>query len=234
MNDLLLTQDLDILEAALRLIFRRAQQIAANGPITSGDTFNLTPRRVLDLTFGWKPVRQAGLSMSDLVKEYLDPNAIKNLEEVSFQFYRKASATSAAPSNKEPDIAGDAIAMTPAATPGPKSAIKSGKTTSAGPSTPSSSHAQAGSKGHANELEQEGMTTINLGNVAKSGKSATDLLIDAMELYRVPQEEKLRLLERIRVGMAIGDVNQRRQMLRIRLLAVGVLSECIGKGSLRI
>lgn len=225
MNDLLLSQDLDILEAALRLVFRRAQQIAANGPVASGDTFNLTPRRVLDLTFGWKPVRQAGLSMLDLVKEDVEPSAIKSIQEVSFQFYRKASAQVATTSQKESEAAGDAIAMTPVATPGPKSAIKSSKSILPGPSAPSTSNAAAGSKTQSHDFDQEGMTTINLGNVAQSGKSATDLLIDAMELYRVPQEGKLRLLERIRVAMAMGNVKDRRQMLRIRLLAIGVLSK---------
>lgn len=227
MNDLLLTRDLDILEAALRLIFRRAQQIAANGPIASGDTFNLTPGRVSNLTFGWKPVRQAGLSMSDLVKDEISPAAIANIQEVSFQFYRKAITSSSASSSatKDADAAGDGIAMTPAATPAPKSAMKSAKPTPAAlPSTPSSSHAQSSHKHQNDGLEQEGMTTVNLGNTAETGKSAVDLLMDAMELYRIPQEEQLRLLSRIRVGLAIGDATSRRQMLRIRLLAIGVLS----------
>lgn len=234
MNDLLLTQDPDILEAALRLIFRRAQQVAANGaPIPSGETFSLTPRRVANLTFGWKPVRQAGLSMFDLVLEELSPSAISAIERVDFQFYRKASASSSAAANaatKESEAAGDAIAMTPAATPAPKSAMKSSRPTPGGPSTPSAAQGQSSSKGQTDPLEQEGMTTINLGNVNESGKAATDVLMDAMELYRVPQEEKLRLLQRIRVGMAIRDANKRRQMLRIRLLAIGVLSKLISSG----
>jgi hypothetical protein len=70
------------------------------------------------------------------------------------------------------------------------------------------------------------MTTVNLGNVMESGKSATDVLEDATDLYRIPKEERLHLLQRIRCAMSANDLEKRRQMIRIRMLAISVLGEC--------
>ena len=250
MNDLLLTQDLDVLEAVLRLIFRRAQQIAANGQIHQAETFNLTPDRVRDLTSGWEGVQgtrasapgtssKTSISMYDIVK--LD-NAVPldgSLQTVSFQFYRKAPA--AGPSTTPEYPAGEGIAMTPVATPVPNRTAPSTATATTAraargaggpagtpsfggpPATPAKQQQQQSAASDGTS-DAEGMTTIRLGNVAESGKSATDVLADAIELYRVPSEEKIRLLQRIRVAMNILDPEKRRQLLRIRLLAISVLS----------
>lgn len=195
--------------------------------MSSGEAFNLTTERVADLTRGWKSVRQVGLSMYDIANESLDPNKSAKVEEVTFQFYRKASNIAGSANNnpsKETEPSGEAIVMTPVATPAPKSA-KSNKATSGAtvPSTPAGVPSNV--KGHVDQTDQEGMTNINLGRVTESGKTSTDLLIDAMELYRIPSDEKLRLLQRIRVAMSMPDSSKRHQMLRIRLLAISVLSK---------
>lgn len=244
MNDLLLTLDLDVLESVLRLIFRRAQQIASNGQVHTAETFSLTPERVRDLVKGWKNVFGGSgpnrLTMLDLVRDDVDVTIPKDLAEVTFQFYRKAAtgndASAAARSTGTDDAGRDSTAaITSAATPAPKSARgatqrgtpQAGTSTSA-PVTPatnrtlSSSALPTLSSGH----QAEGLVTVNLGNVAESGKTATDLLADAMELHRIPEEEKLHLLQVIRVAMSINDKEARKRMLRLRLLAISVLSEC--------
>lgn len=235
MNDLLLTMDADVLEGVLRLIFRRAQQVATNGQIHQAETFNLTPDRVKDLTKGWNTLQNStGLSMYDLVKEDVDSQLatkLASMQEVSYKFYRKAASPSAGASRFLPEPpSGEGIAMTPMATPAPKSGRTFGRTNTAtsasglqpAPATPSTSK-QGGST---SDTDAEGLTTVSLGNVVESGKSATHLLEDAVELYRLPKEERLHLLQRIRCALSSQDVEKRRQMLRIKLLAVGVLSEC--------
>ena len=234
MNDFLLTMDLDVLEAVLRLIFRRAQQIASNGQIHQAETFNLTPDRVKDLTKGWKSIQQTtGMSIFDLVKEdSLLATELSTMQEVSFQFYRKAASPSAGQSKDLPmEPSGEGIAMTPVATPAPRSGrtLARSNTATSGigvshqqPVTPSTSKQAASSA----ETDAEGMTTVNLGNVMESGKSATDVLEDATDLYRIPKEERLHLLQRIRCAMSANDLEKRRQMIRIRMLAISVLGEC--------
>ena len=242
MNDFLLTMDLDVLEAVLRLIFRRAQQIASNGQIHQAETFNLTPDRVKDLTKGWKSIQQStGLSMYDLVKDdrQIDSKLVA-MQHVSFQFYRKASSPSAGASKELPaEPSGEGIAMTPVATPVPRSgrtfARSNTATSTSGllnqPVTPATTGKQAAAISA--DTDAEGMTTVNLGNVLQSGKSATDVLEDAVDLYRIPKEERLHLLQRIRCAMSSEDVEKRRQMIRIRMLAISVLSELIHSLSFR-
>ena len=220
MNDLLLSQDPDVLEAVLRLIFRRAQQIASNGQLNSGATFNLTHDRVKDLTQGWKPVRQAGITMYDVVKDELEKEIPAELQEVSFEFYRNAaSPTSTAPNSFVENVEEQKEASS-VTTPAIKS-TKIGKNPATGSATPIA----ASSTKSMDMPEAEGLTSFHLGNVADSGKSAHDILADAMETYHVPTEEKLHLLQRIRVAMSLKNKEMRRLMLRLRLLAISVLGK---------
>lgn len=61
--------------------------------------------------------------------------------------------------------------------------------------------------------------------MAQSSKSATEELADAVDAHRIPNTERISLLQRIRVAKAVSDVEKRRQMLRVRLLAVSLLGE---------
>jgi E3 ubiquitin-protein ligase HUWE1 len=226
MNDLLLTQDLDVLESVLRLIFRRAQQIAANGQLHSADTFNLTANRIKDLTSGWNAVRQAGLTMLDWVREDLGSKQMpKDVLEVDFRFYRKAATegeTTKIASKEQHEK--EASASTSVSTPSINRTTSSRMSRTAPASAPVTP-AKGAEISDSSDLASEGLANIHLGVVAEQGQSAPSLVADAVEMHRLPSEEKLHLLQRIRVSMAAPHLDSRQQMLRIRLLAIAVLGQ---------
>ncbi|SCV71562.1 BQ2448_3150 [Microbotryum intermedium] len=246
LNDLLHTTDLEVLLATLRLALRPAQQFSSTN--TGLTSFAISEKRLLNLAQGWG-TREYALEMVDLAAD--DVEIPPELDEVEWQFYKKALATAPLPSSlshstpatgvsrkdiedkgkgKEPkpsdtmDVEDDRRPGTSAgpssnvhSTPAPKrqSSFHNSLLSTPLPSTPgqgpSSSNAPA---------PQEGLTTIHLGNVRLSNKSAVELLVEASGKYSIPNSSRLELLQKIRIAKAMRLTTERRTLLLIRLLAM--------------
>lgn len=106
LGDLLFTQDLDILEHSLRLLHRPAQQYSSpsHSSELSSNTFII--KRLLSLSQGWGPTREAGFSLAKLATADNEdaPEFPPELSEVHFQFYRRQvpSADDRQAANVEP------------------------------------------------------------------------------------------------------------------------------------
>lgn len=233
MNDLLLTRDLDVLESVLRLILRRAHQIASPGHTHSPEeVFNLTPDRIYDLTRGWKDIQLARVSMYDICKDRPDGQLMPvpaSLDKFTFQYYRRVSSDEKKPSAsnvEEGTLPSPANSRRPAivATPSTQRATRPStvgrQSTTSQPSTPST----AVPKTHA-DSSTEGMTEIALGPVASLGDEAIDVLATTIEKHDLPANQRLVLLQKLRIHMSLANPVKRKQLIRIRLLATSVLSE---------
>lgn len=238
LNDLLHTTDLSILLATLRLGLRPAQQYSSTNGGTS--SFGIAEKRLLSLAQGWG-TREYGLEMVDLAGDEIEIPS--ELDETEWQFYKKASAINAsteggvsaepAPEKKdkgkevdamdvEEDTKPEASTSTAAAasTPGPKPRATFAQGALLATPIPSTPHASSSSTAPLNE----GLTTVQLGNVRTSTQPAVDILADAIETYGVPEPDRLDLLQKIRIAKALGSTPDRRTMLVVRLLAIAVFA----------
>ncbi|KAI8817902.1 uncharacterized protein EV422DRAFT_196979 [Fimicolochytrium jonesii] len=137
--------------------------------------------------------KQLGLDLEQLAQDIDIPAECKAL---NFQFYRTAASTdtTAAADNR----LATTLALKPPRTPKPA--------------------------GEASvEKQTDGLVVINVPDVAGAGKTDRELFMELAEQYRVPEEHKFSLLQKIRLAMAMGDLHSRRKMLTIRILAVAVL-----------
>jgi len=92
--DLLATQDVDVLVAALRLLLRPAQQYQTTAHSPDLAPNSLIVKRLLSLAHGWGPAREAGFDLARLASdspptEGEDDEPPAELGEVVFQFYRR-------------------------------------------------------------------------------------------------------------------------------------------------
>lgn len=56
--------------------------------------------------------------------------------------------------------------------------------------------------------------------VTQLGRSAMDILADAVEAHKIPAQDRFELFQKIRVAMCLPDPKARRQLLLCRLLAI--------------
>ncbi|KAK4052443.1 E3 ubiquitin-protein ligase tom1 [Microbotryomycetes sp. JL201] len=241
LNDLLHTTDLDILLDTLKLALRPAQQYALTH--SSSYSFGIAEKRLLSLAQGWN-TREYGLEMVDLASDTVDIPL--ELNEVDWQFYKKAAvAESSQPAEATATLAGDRkdkgkqtdameveearpsapfasaqpVATAAASTPGPKPRASF----ATGPALATPIPNTPGATSYFGSHTDEGLTTVHLGNVRASPKSAVDLFVDAVETYGVPEPERLELLQKIRIAKSMCDLESRRTMLVLRLYAIAVL-----------
>lgn len=171
--------------------------------------------------------------MVDLAGETIEIPA--GLDEVEWQFYKKATAlTSATPSledipaseakGKQREVTeGMNVEMVESqgnATPAPKprATFASGSHL-ATPITVGSSSLTTIATSPA-----EGLTSVHLGNIRQSTKSSVDLLIDAIDTYAVPESDRLALLQKIRIAKSLESASDRRAMLVVRILAIAIFA----------
>lgn len=251
LNDLLQTTDVSILLATLRLSLRPAQQYSGSG--SAGlTTFAISERRLLTLAQGWG-TREYGLEMVDIAAETMEIPA--GMEEFEWQFYKKAPteaelASAAAtgegkeavvePSTEKKDKGKEVDAMetedepvvseastsnipaTPA--PKPRATFAHGSLLATPiPATPGVNNAPA--------APVEGLTNVLLGNVRKLSQSPVDILIDAVESYSIPVNERLNLLHKIRIAQSLPVASDRRDLLVVRLLAIAVFAHTTSESS---
>ncbi len=97
LNEILYTRDLDILEAALRLVLRAAQQHSSHHP---RHEFQISKDRLTTLAMIWTP-RDHGLSLVDIAQP--DVQLPSELSHVRFQFFKRSgSGTQGASTSTQP------------------------------------------------------------------------------------------------------------------------------------
>lgn len=217
LNELLVTDDADVLEALLRLLQRPAQRVSQQRHLKSSLAFS--QQRILTLASSWH-TKDAGLDLSQLARR--DVNIPEGLGMVAFQFYRTAAdiGTSTAPGDKSTDAPSNS-APGPA-TPKPGSGLKTAHATPsakgkepAEPSTP-----VPGKPSGASGPPAEGLVLVT-GPI--SDRPDKQILQSLVEEFSVPEQHNFALLHRIRVTRALQHPDARLQMLRIRVLALSAL-----------
>lgn len=215
LNNLLMTRDVDILEATLRLMLRFAQQQNSQHPKAE-----LVPShdKLATLAVTWPP-RDHGLEMVDIAKEEtIIPPALLS---VKFQFYRKKEVESSSyytslMSNDA--VLEDGSSVSTPVRPRPRDRVASGTGAAPGSSTAQGSTSTA--------PPQEGIDTIELNRPSEMGNNAMDVLADVIEKTQgIPSENHFELYQRIRLAMSMPDPVQRRQLLVCRLLAIACYGE---------
>nr|CDI56030.1 related to E3 ubiquitin protein ligase TOM1 [Melanopsichium pennsylvanicum 4] len=256
LNELLFTRDLDILEAALRLVLRAAQQHSSHHP---RHEFQINKDRLTTLAMIWTP-RDHGLSLVDIAQPSV--HIPFELSHVRFQFFqRSGAATHAGASTSTHSITSsstlsnavssphhhhnhsrhlhDQVTSTPTRSrnrdnrPGMLPALSTG----ALPVTPTrnddraetNTAPQSGSTSATGR--REGLITVDLGKITTASGDPADLLAKAVETYEIPPEERFELFQRIRLALGFAHPNQRQKLLVCRLLAVAcyglVISESV-------
>ncbi|KAJ9475492.1 HECT-type E3 ubiquitin transferase [Pseudozyma hubeiensis] len=260
LNELLYTRDLDVLEAALRLVLRAAQQHSSHHP---RHEFQISKERLTTLAMIWTP-RDHGISLVDVAQP--EKPVPSELSHVRFQFFqRSGSATTSQPvpssssvSTSESSHAARSVASSHQAQNQHHNASTSTPTRSrnrdqrpimlpalsagALPATPTrqddrvETNAAPASASGAATGRREGLVTVDLGKITPADGDPADLLAKAVETYGIPQEERFELFQRIRLALGLQDTHARRQLLVCRLLAIAcyglVISESIASTQL--
>ncbi|GAA5851451.1 hypothetical protein JCM3766R1_000331 [Sporobolomyces carnicolor] len=230
-NDLLHSTDVEVLLATLRLALRPAQQYSSINSSLSSISFS--EKRLLSLAQSWG-TREHGIDTVDIAQDKALEVPLE-LQEPEWQFYRKSSGE---PSSEDKKDKGKEVEMeveqpeAPApstsnvqSTPAPPR--RTASFAPANPQTPATPAAPpaSSSTGAASKLN-EGLTNIHLPNLRTTDKSTVDLLLDLIETYKVPEPDRLDLLQKIRIGQALSSANasERQALLVVRLLALSVFA----------
>lgn len=215
------TTDTEILLATLRLTLRPAQQYSQTNV---GNPFPIAEQRLLDLAQAWG-TSDYGLEMVHLAGDVIEIPA--GLDEVEWQFYKKAAPGSSAPALADAEGKGkgrdveamhvepedSAVTAATISTPAPKP--RANYTPGTHLSTPT---VQISSP------PTEGLTSIALGNIRGSSKATVDILIDLVETHQIPETDRLALLQKIRIIQSLGSAAGRRTLLVVRILAIAIFT----------
>ncbi|KAL9939308.1 hypothetical protein V8E36_002121 [Tilletia maclaganii] len=243
LNNLLLTRDIDVLEATLRFILRPAQQRNTSSHSSRSD-LNISRSRLATLAVIWPSTRGA----SDMVALSQEGTVVPNeAKAVHFSFYRpSAPSAQKEDENTQPEATGGTATAASVQTPARPSRSRLGQTggapvTPANPPAGSSSSAQrsAGAQAHqastsngAAENGSEGLVVVDIpASEFASGAGTMDIFANAIERFSVPESEQFELFQRIRVSMGLHDLKTRRQMISCRLLAIACYAHLVSEHS---
>ncbi|KAI9099723.1 hypothetical protein DFS34DRAFT_502229 [Phlyctochytrium arcticum] len=189
---LLLTSDLDVLSATLRLLLRPAQRLGNQRSVKN--TLAAAHERTSVFAQHWGSA-WSGVGIRDIASStFVIPVAAQS---VDFKFYRTDPSAVSSRSQKSVDL------ETPTKPKGPASA--------AGGISP-------------------GLVTIHSGETAKiteesDGKvNVRSIFEDLTKQYSVPQDQHLALFHAVRIAAGCTNVQIRRQLLTIRLLAISIIA----------
>src|SRR5258708_5364249 len=164
----MLTSDLDVLVLTLTLILRPSQQYSAQPAVAQA--LNISTHRLQCLTRRWNNIREAGVTLIDLVTENgrakidtLPPD----VRDVHFTFYRKEGIEDKPQEKPVEPTADPTPHVTPHATPRKP------------PSTSAQPQPQA----------QTGAVSIFIDRHTLQNKTVMSILADAIETYNIPDDE---------------------------------------------
>ncbi|WWC91853.1 uncharacterized protein L201_006800 [Kwoniella dendrophila CBS 6074] len=192
LTDLLHTSDLEILQSAIFVILRPAQQYANSTPFDAANRHSIL-HRLLTLSRGWERLTNAGFDMPSLAS-LPELSLPEDLCTVQIQFY----PTKIQPVPSEAPNKGTLMQETP---------VRPRHTVPANPATP-----------RPRLPTSTGPSTLDFGNVT-SWLNPTDKLVALSEDNSVPFDDQYTSLNKIRLAR-LGDLAIRRQLLTVRLLAL--------------
>ncbi|KAG0275588.1 hypothetical protein BGZ95_008615 [Linnemannia exigua] len=225
LNDLLHSNDLDILESCLRLLLRPAQRHSSQRNTKS--IFTVSQDRLLALTHSWG-TREHGLEMLQLMDE--GAQIPEKLSGLHFQFFRTATyskpntatftpavaAASASELEATSTQAPTTISTTPLSSPSKQRRSSQSGSTSTSATTSSIPGSAA-----------EGLVVIQTADISRMGASDYEILSRYVKEYSIPEEHQFSLLNRIRVATAMRNPQRRRKLLMIRILSIAVMSHVL-------
>lgn len=217
-NDLLLTNDPDVLQAALFVLQRSLQQYGTQLPVTP-ELAQSIRARLLALSKGWDRFSLADLDLEKLASSTEQLEIPDDVAQLKLQFYPPAGVAGAVASPAKPILpAGSAAASAvqdtptrPSNRPPPALAVTP-HTTTVAKTAPTADN---------------GMVTVDLGNILTT-MTPDDYLQQVATLpaeYGMDVTEQLSALNKIRVILFSGDRESRRKLLTSRLLALACYSE---------
>ncbi|WWD19760.1 hypothetical protein CI109_104224 [Kwoniella shandongensis] len=203
--DLLLTNDLDVLYAAIFVLLRPAQTYAVQTPLEPPQRHAIL-HRLLTLSRGWEKLINAGYDLASLASadEFTLPDTLSSIQA---QFY-PTSQSSKLVEHTSPAKPATSHLETPTR---PRHALQTHQSSS---STPLSKY-KPGS------ASQAGPAVIDLSAIATSSSfNYTDQLAILAEENHMSLEDQYLALNKLRLVILMKDKRSRRQMLAIRLLAL--------------
>ncbi|KAE8267144.1 hypothetical protein A4X09_0g5202 [Tilletia walkeri] len=238
LNDLLLTRDIDVLEATLRFILRPAQQRSSSSHSSRNEP-NISQGRLASLAVIWPTTRGAS-DMVALCKE--DAVVPQEASDIHFSFYRasSSSSTQAEDASAQPEQPATTNTQTPArpqrsrtaqanavpvtpANPAPTSSASAQRTAA----TPAAANASSASP----ENGGDGLVFVDIPASDQVGKSPMDIFADAVERFSIPESEKFDLFQRIRVATGLSDPKMRQKMIGCRLLSIACYAHIVSEHS---
>ncbi|ODN73426.1 hypothetical protein L202_07951 [Cryptococcus amylolentus CBS 6039] len=204
LSDLLLTNDLDVLQSAIFVLLRPAQQYAITTPLEPAQRHAILHRLVV-LSRGWESLVHSGINLTSLAsdQEIEVPNALRH---VQVSFYPTVQPTGA-PGEKSPTKM-----LSPASveTPTRQRSVPHSKN-----STPMARQVATTAPA------LSGPSLIDLGDVSISMReNFVDQLSALAEREHIPLDDQYSVLNRLRLVLLMGDRCTRRRLLSIRLLAL--------------
>ncbi len=200
------TSDLDILINTLNLLLRPAQQYSAQPNVSTA--LGLSTSRLSSLVKRWPNLHDFDLPLTALCSssESSKVDELKNeAREVVFTFYQKDGAPT---EKKEEKPASTTAEEDVFSAPAPPQTPKKGGAESAQASSSSSS----------------GPVSVHIDSATLESKDTMEIWADAIETYRVPDDEKFELLCRIRSAQVLtpSHAADREKLLLIRLLSIAL------------
>ncbi|KAI0768417.1 hypothetical protein BC629DRAFT_1596114 [Irpex lacteus] len=198
LNALMTTSDLDILINTLNLLLRPAQQYSAQPNVSTA--LGLSTSRLSSLVKRWPNLHDFDLPLTALCSSSgsLKVDELKNeAREVVFTFYQKDGAQADKKKERKRSHA-----------PPPPQTPKKGGVESAQVSSSSSG----------------GPVSVHIDSTTLESKDTMEIWADAIETYRVPDDEKFELLCRIRSAQVLtpSHAADREKLLLVRLLSIAL------------
>ncbi|CAK9787037.1 hypothetical protein CC85DRAFT_263373 [Cutaneotrichosporon oleaginosum] len=205
-NDLLLTNDMDVLEGALYVFLRPLQQYLTQMP-TSPELGKSIRARLLALTRGWDSLRKADCSILNYAS-CLDPIELNDAAAtIQLQFYKPFQPSTALEPTPDKVAPPDTV-ETPT-----RPTLASARSESRIAVTPAA-------KATAPAVDNSSVT-VDLGIVSKTmGANYLDRLAQTFEEHHMNVDDQLSALNRVRLVVLTQDIATRRKLLSNRFLAL--------------
>lgn len=210
-NDLLLTNDSEVLHGALFVFLRSLQQYGTQLPVTP-ELAQSIRARLLALSRGWDRFSLAGLDLAELASTTEKLEVPDDVAQLKLQFYPPAGIAGAVASPAKQASTSTTNQETPTR-PSHKAA----------PSQAVTPHVAS----KAAPTPDNGMVTVDLGNILTT-MTPENYLEHVAKLpveHKMDVTEQLNALNKIRVILFSGDRESRRKLLSNRLVALACYSE---------
>ena len=209
MNALINTTDIDVLEAVLRFTLRPAQRV--NNPRAIRSSFVAPQDKIIELARGWG----IQADFADLCKDSF--TVTEEMTQLKIRFYRTrptdddqqkdTTTTTATPASTATTSSSSALAPAPA----PASAVGDNNNNI--------------TSNRNDILRDEGITVVTAQMDTETKKSDIQVFQDLVKEHNIPKEYQFELANQIRITRHITNSEERRKLLKIRILAITIMGK---------